>query len=107
MPPKSKPTPAVEKPNDATPAEPEQSIDLAAAFTNGLPVELEEAAKYGITVDQLREIRAQAAAEISAAVITRQDDGLDPQADYCGVCLPNGWPAGGDHLDCPHGTWKR
>lgn len=95
MPPKSKPAPAA-------PVEPE-----TPEVVEPTPEELETAAKHGITVESLRELRAELASEVGAAVVARQDDGLDPQAAYCGVCLPNGWPAGGNHLDCPHGTWKR
>lgn len=112
MPPAKKATPAAAKKPDTTAPEPEVTepeapVDLIAAWNEPTPDELEAAGKYGITVDQLREIRAQAEADIRAAVVAKQDSGEIPNAAFCGLCLPGGWPDGADHMDCPHGTWKR
>ena len=84
-----------------------EDVDQELDAADPTAEELEAAATFGVTVEVLRAIRASAAADISAASVQRQDDGLDPQAPICPAHWPGGWPKGGDHADCEHGTWKR
>lgn len=100
-------TPAKTRTAPAEPETVEPSAPILPAASDATPEEIDTVTMTGVTLAQLRAIRARDNIDADA-IVAHRDNGRDPRADICGACFPTGWPNGhADFASCEHGEWTR